>query len=180
MDDDDTGWNEILVGGWTEEVRDQVAARVEDLTVSWRAPLVRTLRDPHGVPPPWTESLHRAVLVAIQEVTGADLDVLGSHAAWGCYEEVWDHLAESWRDGGDLPRVPLRAEPRAVALLADAPPHVAEAAGADARVQPAAPLWIAGRLHLDVEGLRSLLTGPAPLSGADELRVEALLATLRP
>ena len=179
MDDDDSGWNEILVGGWTEEIRDRAVRRVEDLTVAWRAPLVRTLRDPHGVPPAWTESLHRAVLLAIQEITGADLDLLGSHAAWACYEEVWDALAEVWKDGGDLPRVPLRAEPRAVALLAQAPPHVAEAAGADARVVPAAPLWIGGRLHLDVEGLRSLQRGPQPLSGADDLRVEALLGTLR-
>lgn len=179
MDDDDTGWNEILVGGWTDEVRDRVVDRVEELTRGWRAPLVRTLRDPHGVPPPWTESLHRAVLIAIQDVTGADLDLLGSHAAWGCYEEAWDTLAARWEEGGDLPKVPLRAEPRAVALLADAPAHVAEAAGADARATPPVPLWIAGRLHLDAEGLRGLLTGPAPLAGADELRVEALLACLR-
>lgn len=175
MDDDDTGWNEVLVGGWTEQVRDDVVERVEALTEAWRAPLVRTLRDPHGVPPAWTESLHRAVLVAIQEVTGADLDLLGSHAAWGCYEEVWDTLAAAWEDGGDLPRVPLRAEPRVVSLLEQAPAHVAEAAGADARTRPPTPLWIGGRLHLDVAGLRALLSGPSPLDPPDELRVEALL-----
>lgn len=179
MDDDDTGWNEVLVGGWTEAVRDRVVARVETMTVGWRGSLVRTLAVPDDVPDRWTEALHRAIVLAIRDETGADLDLLGSHAAWGCYEDVWDALRAGWEDGGDLATVPLRSEPRVASLLADAPPHVAGAAGADISGAQPQPLWVAGRLRLDLEGLRDLLEGPVPLTAADRLRAETLLGSVR-
>lgn len=175
MDDDDTGWNEVLVGGWNRAVRRNVVGRVERMTVGWRGPLVRTLAGREEVPTLWTEALHRAVLHAIEAETGADLDVLGSHAAWGCYEEVWDALARRWADGGDLPTVPLGGEPRVVALIAGSPPVVAEAAGADVSGPEPVPLWLGGRLRVDVEGLREVLATDVPMSPADRLRAETLI-----
>lgn len=177
MDDDGTGWNEVLVGAWTDAVRTAVVRRVERMTIGWRGPLVRTLRDPEGAPAPWTEALHRAVVAAIAEETGADLDELGSHAAWACYEEVWQELAGRWEAGGDLATVPLGQEPPVVALIAGLAPVAAEAAGADVRGPVPDPLWVAGRLRVDVDGLRLVLAG-GTLPGADEVRIEALLDRL--
>lgn len=174
MDDDGTGWHDVLVGGWNDRVRERVVERVDDMTAGWRGPLVRTLRDPEEVPARWTEALHRGVLLAIREETGADLELLGSHAAWACYEEVWDELAARWQDGGDLALVPLRAEPRVLEVLHGCPPHVAEAAGADPSTEPATPLWLAGRLRIDLVGLRAALADDR-LDAADQLRVETLL-----
>lgn len=177
MDDDGTGWNEVLVGGWSEEVRLAVVRRVEELTVGWRGPLVRTLADEEGVDGTWTETLHRTVLHAITAETGADLDELGSQAAWACYDEVWAALAERWGDGGGLRVVPLGVEPLVSSLIAGLPPEAAAAAGADLRGGTPDPLWVHGRLRVDVEGLRDLL-GRGGLDPAVELRVETLLQRL--
>lgn len=174
MDDDGTGWNEVLVGGWTADVRDAVVRRVEDRTVGWRGPMLRTLVDPEGAPAAWTEALHRVVVAAIAEETGADLDELGSHAAWACYEEVWQGLVSRWDGGGDLAMVPLGQEPAVVALIGALPPLAAQSAGADIRGAVPDPLWLAGRLRVDVAGLRAILATGA-LAGADELRIETLL-----
>jgi hypothetical protein len=177
VDDDGTGWNEVLVGGWSDAVRRAVVRRVERLAVGWRGPLVRTLADEDGVDGAWTETLHRTVLHAIAEETGADLDELGSQAAWACYDEVWAALAERWGDGGELAVVPLGAEPLVSSLIAGLPPEAAAAAGADVRGTTPDPLWVRGRLRVDVEGLRDLLArgGSDP---AVELRVETLLQRL--
>lgn len=174
MDDDGTGWNEVLVGGWTSHVRDAVVRRVEQRTVGWRGPMLRALVDPEGAPGAWTEGLHRTVVAAIAEETGADLDELGSHAAWACYEEVWQRLVVRWAGGGDLAMVPLGQEPAVAALIGALPPLAAQAAGADIRGTVPDPLWLAGRLRVDVAGLRAVLT-TGELAGADELRIETLL-----
>jgi hypothetical protein len=178
VDDDGTGWNDVLVGGWTEEVRDAAVARVGELTAGWRGPLVRTLADEDGVDERWTETLHRVVVLAIADVTGADLDELGSQAAWACYEDVWSELVDTWAGGGDLATVPIGQEPAVTTLLGGLPAAVAAAAGADVRGAASDPLWVAGRLRVDVDALEELLA-TGQLSGADELRVETLLAHVR-
>lgn len=177
MDDDGTGWNEVLVGGWTPAVRDAIVGRVEARTTGWRGPLVRVLTDPERAPAPWTEALHRAVILAIAEETGADLDDLGSHAAWACYEEVWDALVSRWTDGGTLYTVPLGREAPIAAAISALPPVVAEAAGADTRGPRPDPLWLAGRLRVDVAGLRTLLA-QGDLPAAVEVELEVLLERL--
>jgi hypothetical protein len=177
VDDDGTGWNEVLVGGWSDAVRDAVVARVERLTVGWRGPLVRTLADEEGVDGDWTEALHRTVLHAITAETGADLDDLGSQAAWACYDDVWAALAGRWGDGGELAIVPLGAEPVVSSLVAGLPPEAAAAAGADVRGPIPDPLWVRGRLRVDVEGLQDVLARGG-LDPAAELRVETLLGHL--
>ncbi len=174
MDDDGTGWNEVLLTTWSDEVRSTVVERVEHLTTGWRGPLVRTLRDTDAVPSAWIEALHATVVAAIAEVTGADLDELGSHAAWNCYEEVWQALTRRWADGGTLAVVPLGREPAVTTLLTTLPPEAAAAAGADTSAASPDPLWSAGRLRIDVEGLQLLLSRGV-LNGADEIRIELLL-----
>jgi hypothetical protein len=174
VDDDGTGWHEVLVGGWSEEVRDAAVRRVEGMTLGWRGPLVRVLAAPDDAPGIWTEALHRAVIAAIAAETGADLDELGSHAAWACYEEVWQALTGRWEDGGELVTVPLGREAPVAAAIAALPPVAAEAAGADVTGPRPDPLWLAGRLRVDVDGLRALLARgdlPSPV----EVQVEVLL-----
>ncbi|MEX1162922.1 MAG: hypothetical protein WEB03_05015 [Nitriliruptor sp.] len=174
MDDDGSGWNEVLVGGWSDEVRRAVVDLVGGLTVGWRGPLVRTLSDEIGADRGWTETLHRVVLDAIGQVTGADLEALGSQAAWACYEDAWSALQQVWGDGGDLATVPLGQELAVTELLAELPPAVAAAAGADVRGPRADPLWVAGRLRIDVDALHRALTRGG-MAGADEVRVETVL-----
>jgi hypothetical protein len=174
VDDDGTGWHEVLVGGWTDEVRDAVVRRVEALTVGWRGPLIRVLTDPEGAPGEWTEALHRTVIAGIAAETGADLDELGSHAAWACYEEVWQGLAARWQDGGDLHTVPLGREPLLVAAIVALPAPAAASLGADVRGPVPDPLWVSGRLRVDVTGARALLAS-GTLAAATEIQLETLL-----
>jgi hypothetical protein len=157
VDDDGTGWNELLVGGWTSDVRDAVVRRVERATTGRHGRLVRTVADPEAVRPAWVEQLHELILAAIAAETGADLDALGSQAAWACYDAVWDELAARWSDGGALVTVPLGAEPGVVRLVQHLPPDVAEHAGADVAERVPDPLWLRGRLLVDVEGLWAYL-----------------------
>jgi hypothetical protein len=157
VDDDGTGWNEVLVGGWTAEVRDAVVARIERASVGRRGRLVRTLSDPDGAPAARVEQLHELVLAAIAAETGADLDALGSQAAWACYDDVWTELTARWADGGTLRRVPLGDEPAVARLLQHLPAEVAEHGGAEVSGRAPDPLWLRGRLRVDVDGLWAYL-----------------------
>lgn len=179
MVDDDTGWDEILTGVWGPRVRDAVVARVEEVTVGARCLLVHTLGSADAPREGWVEQLHRLVLDAIREETGADLDELGSQAAWTTYEDVWGLLASRWRDGGGLAVVPLRREVAAIACLRTLSPTLAQAAGMDVGVDPPQPLWIAGRLRLDPEGLVRVLADER-VAGAERLAAERLLELVRP
>lgn len=178
MVDDDTGWNEILTGLWGPRVRDAVVTRVEETTVGARCLLVRTLGEVDGPREGWVEQLHQLVLGAIRDETGADLDDLGSQAAWATYEEVWETLTRRWRDGGDLAVVPLRREVAATACLRQLTAVPAQAAGMDVGVDPPEPLWIAGRLRIDLDGLVRVL-GDDRLSGAERVAAERLLELAR-
>lgn len=157
MLDDDTIWDAILVDGWGPLVRHAVVARVERATVGARGTLVRALADPDHARFAWTEWLHEHVVDAIRCETGADLDRLGSQAAWACYEDSWAALATRWRDGGDMGVVTPGAERRVRLLLAEAPAWLAERAGADISAIPPEPLVLAGLTRLDVEGIAALV-----------------------
>ncbi len=175
--DDETGWDEVLTGVWGPGVRDAVVGRVERATVGARCLLVCTLHDEgegrHG----WVEQLHHLVVEAIREETGADLDELGSQAAWTTYEDVWGLLAERWRDGGTLATVPLRREVAATACLRQLEGLTAQAAGMDTGRHPPQPLWLEGRLRVDAAGLRHIL-GTPELDAPQRLAVERLLELL--
>jgi hypothetical protein len=174
MVDDETGWDEVLTGLWGPGVRDAVITRVEEATVGARCLLVCTLGEVDGPREGWVEQLHGLVLDAIREETGADLDDLGSQAAWATYEDVWETLERRWRDGGDLAVVPLRREVAATACLRQLTLVTAQAAGMDVGTDPPEPLWIAGRLRIDLEGLARVVADGL-LTGAELLAAERLL-----
>jgi hypothetical protein len=155
--DDDTGWDAILVDGWGPLVRHAVVERVERATVGARGTLVRAVADPEHARFAWTEWLHEQVVEAIRLETGADLDRLGSQAAWACYEESWDLLAARWSDGGTMGVVSPGTERRVRLLLAAAPLWLAERAGADVSAVPPEPLVLAGATRVDVEGIADCL-----------------------
>ncbi len=153
--DDDTGWNDVLLELWSPDLRDAVITRIETASRGRHGWLVRVFADPDGVAPGLTETVHRLILAAIRDETGADLEALGSQAAWECYEQVWDGLAERWEDGGSLGFAPLGTEPDLVRLVRQLPIEAAVAAAADVSGPHADPLWLAGRLRIDVIGLQA-------------------------
>lgn len=178
--DDDTGWTTWLLAVWSPEVRDAVVTRIEQASVGHRGWMVRALLDPERARPGWTETLHALVLAAIRDETGADLEVMGSQAAWEAYEQVWDALAERFADGGPLARVPLGREPEVTRLLASLPAQAAAHLGADVTGERPDPLWLTGRLRIDLDGLRAyrrLDAGRLPSDVAATLRsIERLVA----
>jgi hypothetical protein len=165
VDDDGSGWHGVLLDVWSDELRDTVVARLERSCVGRHGWFARVFAMPEDVPGPLTETVHALVLAAIRDETGADLEELGSQAAWECYEQVWDALARRWRDGGPLASVVLGAELEVVESLRRLPPEAAVAAAADVSGPVTEPLWLHGRLRIDAEGLRHYLQldgGPAP------------------
>lgn len=155
--DDESGWNQILLEVWSPRVRDAVVDHIEQSSVGRHGWLVRVFADPDGVSGPLTETVHAVVLAAIQDETGADLDGLGSQAAWECYEQVWTALEQRWADGGTLAVVPLGSEPPVIAALRRLPDEVAVAAAAEVGEHGVQPLWLRGRLLVDDRGLQAYL-----------------------
>lgn len=155
--DDDSGWNEVLLGLWSDALRDDVVARIERTCVGRHGWLVRVFCAPEDVASSLTETVHAIILAAIRDETGADLEDLGSQAAWDCYEQVWVLLASRWADGGTLGVVPLGSEPEVVRLIQQLPLEGAVAAAADVSGVVPDPLWLSGRLRVDETGLRAYL-----------------------
>ncbi len=179
--DDETGWSLILTDGWGPLVLAAVVERVERATVADRALLVRTVTSPDDAPAAWVERVHRLVLDAIREETGADLEALGSQAAWASYEQTWDRLASRWSGGGRLLALRDEDADEVVQILRDLPVAVAAAAGADTSTIPARPLRVGGVLMIDAEGLFAWIAtsddeGP---DGAVRPWVDRLLALAR-
>lgn len=177
--DDETGWSLILTDGWGPLVLDAVVRRVEAAAIGDRARLVRTVTDPDEAPAIDVEYVHALVLEAIAVETGADLESLGSQAAWACYEQTWNHLADRWADGGRLVTIPIEHTATVHALVARLPVRVAAAAGADTSQIPAVPLMVEGVVHIDAEGLFAWIA-TAPTEDEDARRdVDRLLALAR-
>jgi hypothetical protein len=151
--DDETGWNDVLLAMWTDAVRDAVVARIERATVGRRGWLVRVFADPEGCRPDFTETVHALVVAAIHDETGADLDALGSQAAWESYEQVWEALRRRWADGGPLARVRIGAEPEVARAIGALPAEAAAHLAADVTGPRPDPLWVGGRLRVDLDGL---------------------------
>lgn len=179
MDDDGSGWHHVLIGLWSDDLRDAVVDRIERSCVGRLGWLVRVFAVAGDGSGPLTETVHALVLAAIRDETGADLEDLGSQSAWECYEDVWTALASRWYDGGTLAYVTLGAEPSVVRALQALPDEAAVAAAADVSGTVAEPLWVRGRLRIDAEGLRRHLQidgGMAPREV--RMLVERILASL--
>lgn len=153
--DDDTGWTDVFLSVWTPRVCRAVADRIDRATVGHRGWLVRVLADPEGCRAGWTETVHALVLAAIRDETGADLDTMGSQAAWEAYDQVFEALRSRWADGGSLATIPLGAEPQVARLIVGLPAEAAASLAADVTGERPDPLWLRGRLRIDLEGLRA-------------------------
>lgn len=168
--DDESGWNAILVEGWGELVRAAVCDRVADRMRHARGVLAVAVVTPDEAPAAAVERVHDAVVAAIAAETGADLDELGSQAAWATYDDVWAELGRRWADGSGMEVVPARAVEEVRALLAGLPQPAIEHAGAVVDGLGTRLLQTADGPRLDVEGLfRWLATEDAE----DELRDRA-------
>ncbi len=180
--DDDSGWTEILVGGWGPLVRAAVVDRVERGLVGRRGVLVRALTEEassagHAA---CVEEVHARVVEAIREETGADLDDLGSQAAWACYDEVWGQLQARWEAGGGTVVVATPHEDEVVALVRSLSPSGARHAGADIGTSPWAPMRCGGRLHVDLEGLFAYLArDTGEVTAEERTLVDRLVLLLR-
>lgn len=155
--DDHTEWTRILVDGWGPLVLAAVVDRVERAMVGRRGVLVRALveeRRPSPGHAACVEEVHERILAAIRTETGADLDGLGSQAAWATYDQVWGHLQERWRQPtAGLCRVPPEVGAEVAALVRSLSPAAATHAGADVGTQPYELLHHGGGPCVDVEGL---------------------------
>ena len=157
--DDDSGWTEILVDGWGPLVRAAVVDRVERAMVGRRGVLVRALTEEpaSAAHAACVEEVHARVVAAIRDETGADLDELGSQAAWACYDQVWGQLQSRWGAGGRTVVVAPVHETEVLALLRSLSPSAAQHAGADVGRSPWTPMRCGGSLRVDLEGLFAYL-----------------------
>lgn len=182
--DDESGWNEILVDGWGPLVLAAVVERVERAMVGRRGVLVRALHEEAASPghAACVEEVHEQVMDAIRRETGADLEGLGSQAAWATYDQVWGALQQAW--GTPAPRAPrpgLTAVASArrdevVRLVRLLTPAAAMHAGADVGTMPYTPLTVGRTVYVDVEGLFAYLARDSgEVTDADRTVIDRLL-----
>ena len=173
--DDDTAWTEILVDGWGPLVRSAVADRVEEDFAAERGTLAAAVLDPDDAPAEAVEAVHGRIVAAIGVETGADLDELGSQAAWATYEDTWAELARRLRSlPGMRPLTDAQLEP-VRRILASLPADAALAAGAAAGTREPARRGDDRRPAVDVPGLYRWLATEEGAGEADRDRVRALL-----
>ena len=180
--DDDTGWTEILVDGWGPLVRAAVVDRVERAMVGRRGVLLRALTEEsasagHAA---CVEEVHLRIVDGIRAETGADLDELGSQAAWACYDQVWGRLQVRWACGGATLPVTAAAEDEVVALLRSLSPAAAQHAGVDVGTAPWSPMRCGPDLHVDLEGLFAFLArDTGEVTGADRTLIDRIVVLVR-
>lgn len=170
--DDDSGWDAILVEGWGELVRAAVCDRVDDLLATARGVLALAATTPEDAPADAVERVHAAIVAAIATETGADLDLLGSQAAWATYDDVWAELGRRWQDTPGLEPVPRDVELEVAVLLAGLPRDAIEHAGAVVDATDVRLLRVGGEARLDVEQLFRWLA-------TDEVATEVVRARAR-
>lgn len=180
--DDDSGWTEILVSGWGPLVCAAVVDRVERALVGRRGVLFRAVTDEtasagHAA---CVEEVHAHVVAGIRAETGADIDELGSQAAWACYDQVWGQLQDRWAGGGrTIPVGPGTAD-EVTALVRSLSPAAAQYAGADIGAMPFRPLQVGSRIHVDVDGLFAYLAlDTGEVTRGDRMLVDRLIELAR-
>ena len=169
--DDETGWNAILVQTWGEGVRAAVCDRVEEAMARSRGVLVLAVTTPDVAPVDAVERVHLAVVEAIAAETGADLDELGSQAAWATYDDVWAELGRRLADGGGLEHFAPGAEPEVRRLLRGLPRTAIEHAGAVVDGPDVRVVRTGQGPCLDVDGIFRWLAGDD--ADDDDLRARA-------
>lgn len=180
--DDDSGWTEILVGSWGPLVRAAVVERVERALVGrrgilWRAVTEEAASAGHAA---CVEEVHEQVVAAIRVETGADIDALGSQAAWACYDEVWGGLQRRWAAGGTTVPVDPAVTDEVTALVRSLSPAAAQHAGADIGVVPFRLLAVDGRIRVDVDGLFAhLALDEGGVTSADRVLIDRLIDLVR-
>ena len=180
--DDDTGWTEILVDGWGPLLCAAVVERVERGMVGRRGVLSRALREEASSPghAACVEEVHARVVEAIRIETGADLDELGSQAAWACYDQVWGRLQHRWEAGGGTVAVAPGVEAEVVTLLRALSPRAAQHAGADVGAMPFAPMVVGARVHVDLEGVFAYLARDSgEVTASDRTLIDRLVFLVR-
>lgn len=169
--DDESGWNAILVEGWGEHVRAAVCERVEDTMAQARGVLAVAVAMPDEAPPAAVERVHDAIVASIATETGANLDELGSQAAWATYDDVWAELGRRWASGRDMELVGDSVADEVRRLLALLPRDAIELAGGVVDGLEVRMLQTPAGPCLDVDGLFRWLAGDD--AEDDELRAHA-------
>lgn len=177
--DDDSGWNAILVEGWGESVRSAVCDRVGAGFRHARGVLAIAATDPDAAPPDAVERVHAAIVAAIAAETGADLDELGSQAAWATYDDVWAELGRQWAGGPGLEPVGPAAAVEVVRLLAGLPQAAIEHAGALLDDGAVRLLRTRDGARLDVDGLFRWLATEEEATDAVRARARAVVTAAR-
>lgn len=172
--DDESGWNQVLVEGWGDLVRAAVCDRLDDAFATARGVLALAVTAPDDAPADVVERVHDGVVVAIAAETGANLDELGSQAAWATYDDTWAELGRRWTDGGPMEPVDAGREPELVRLLAGLPRDAIEHAGAVVDATSVLLVQTDDGPVLDVDGLFRWLAvdedaGPAARSRARDV-----------
>ena len=177
--DDESGWNAILVEGWGELVRAAVCDRVEDAMRDARGVLAVAVAMPEDAPAAAVERVHDAVVAAIATETGADLDELGSQAAWATYDDVWAELGRRWADGNGMERLAPELEQEVLQLLAGLPRPAIEHAGGVVDGLEVRVLRTERGPCLDVEGIFRWLAGEEADDDVLRARARSVVAAAR-
>ncbi len=178
--DDESGWHEILVDGWGPLVREAVCDEVERTFRSSRGVLAATVTAPDDAPAHLVERVHGAVLAAIALETGADLDALGSQAAWATYDDVWAELGRRAEELEHFEPVHGASADTLRRVLAAVPPSVVEAAGAYHRDDGSIAFCVRDdHVVLDVEGVHRWLATEDAADHATRQRARDLVELAR-
>ncbi len=178
--DDETGWHEILVEGWGPLVRAAVAARVELAFGRRPGVLAETVLNPDDAEPEWVEGVHTAIVAGIRAETGADIEELGSQAAWATYDEVWAALATRTVADEDMVAIPEPRVGQVLALMSEMPVDAALCAGGVPWPEgPVAPVVVDGRPRVHLEGLFRWLATDEQAPDSHRVLARALVAVVR-
>ena len=178
--DDESGWHEILIDGWGPLVRSAVVERAVDAFAFRRGVLAETVANPDDAEAQWVEDVHTAIVEGIRTETGANIEELGSQAAWAPYTEVWQGLADRMLLDDDLVPVPEYRVGQVLALLQEMPDEAVVHAGGvpwpDGPVQAAV---VDGRARVHLDGLFKWLATDQSAPESHRVLARALIAVVR-
>ena len=125
------------------------------------------------------ERVHEAIIAAIRAETGANLDELGSQAAWATYDDVWAELGRRWADGGGMEVVDDRVVGEVQRRLALLPRSAIEHAGAIVDGLAVRLVRIDDVARLDVDGIFRWLAGDEADDDTQRARARGVVGLAR-